>query len=444
MAGNFSVYNIGGDGVNLVKDPLELGDQEAVRLQNAEFVPNAGQGGKGALSKRGGLAALNAALSGAVTGMIGLNLKTTYTRTMYAARGTATANTWRKSTDGTTWADTASPSLAHAKIADFADANGLRDLRRVASVRNLIAYPGDVYTVGTNNPPLVIWDGTEGFTVTAIPVGPSATALTPAYAIVDSIVVKGKLYMAIHDPGGAAPALAGRVVSLDLQSGKLTQIAAAFGSGTGEQGGGYPCCLCWYQEQLFVGLQGSNTTDAIGTVVRCRPDLDTTWTSDVATLSGYPCSLVVFRGDLLVGTQSSVATAEKIYRRAATTKAYVASFTGVGAGAAAYCTSGIVYGTSVYFVQYHNTAPTIHVKVSTDGITFTTDRDVDATDGAVAGNTPAGAVVFGTVASLYIVFRATTTTATDGFTMQNTAGVWTKVDVARNLSGPLVTLVERS
>lgn len=442
MAGTLSNYNFGGDGVNLVKNKLELGDHEALQLQNAEYVPDGVAGGRGSLTKRGGLQALNGvALAGSVLGLLGLNLKTGYTRTIYAARGTATANTWRTSTDGTTWANIATP-LAAADIDKFTDANGTRDARRMAAIRNAIIYPGNAYTKATNNPPIVLWNGTDALTVGAVPVGPSATALTPAFAIVDWLTANGKLYLAVHDPGGSAPNLAGRVLSLDLQTGVMSQIATAFGNATGEKSGGYPCCLCFYQNQLFVGLQGSNTTDGIGTVVRCYPTVDTTWTNDVATLSGYPCSIAPFKGDLLVCTESSVSTGAKIYRRAATTKAYVASFTsGGGAGGTGFCTSLIEYSGAIYAVEYHTTGPIIHIKTSTDGITFSTDRDVDATDGGVAGNYPAGTVVLDS--KLYYVFRATTASAVDGFIMQKASGTWTKVDAAVNLAGPLAVLVER-
>lgn len=444
MSGNLANYNFGGGGVNLVKDPLEMGDDEATQLQNAEYDADAATSGKGALQMRGGLVALNASpLAGTVLGLLGLAMDTTYTRTLYAARGTATANTWRTSVDGTTWGDVVT-LLAAARIGDFTDNNGLRDARRIGAIRNLIVYPGDAYTVATDNPPLLVWDGTEGFTVAAIPVGPSATALTPAFAIVDSLVANGNLYLAIKDPGGTAPNLCGRVLQVDLQSGVIKQIANAFGNGTGEKAGGSPCCLAWYQNQLFVGLQGSNTTDAIGNIVRCFPTVDATWTTDVSTLSGYPCSLCVFNGDLYAGTESSVATGARVYKRAATTKAWTAQYTSAGgSGGTGFMTSLIEYASALYAFEYHSTAPTILIKRTTDGTTWTSDRDVAATDGGVAANYPGNAVLGGS-SDLFVAYRSTTTTATDGFILRRVGGTWSKVDAARNLAGQLTLLVTRS
>lgn len=439
MASTFSNYGFGKDGVNLVKNPLEMADGELSQAQNAEYVPDQVAGGESALSQRGGLVALNgSALAGSVLGMVGLNLKTTYTRTLYAGKGSEDATTFRKTTNGTSWSNSSTP-LVPNRNSKFTDANGERDARRIASFRNFIVYPYDTYTKGTDNPILAIFDGTDALQLGAIPVGPSATTSTPAFAIVDMVTANGIVYFAVHDPGGSAPDLTGRVMSLNLETGVIKQIATPFGPGTGEITGGYPTCLCFYQDQLWVGLQGNTTTDAIGKIVRCYPTIDATWTSDIATLSGFPCSLAVYKGDLYAGTQSSTSSAEKVYKRTATSRAWAASFTGVGAGASAFCTSLIVYGTDLYAAQYHTTAPTIHIK-KWDGSSWTTDRDVDSVDGATA-QMPGNAVILGS--DLYYAFRALTDGGNDGFVLRRSAGTWTKVDTD-NFNGMLTVLVERT
>src|SRR3990167_10416482 len=99
-ASKLSLKDVGGGGVNLVKGPLQLADNELTQAQNAEFVLNEASGGIGVLSKRGGLAALNgSAMAGTVHGMIGLPLETTYTRTLYAARQTEEKKNFIKSTN---------------------------------------------------------------------------------------------------------------------------------------------------------------------------------------------------------------------------------------------------------------------------------------------------------------------------------------------------------
>lgn len=435
-----NLYGLGAGGVNLVKNPLQLADDELTQAQNAELNPDANIGGEGALSKRGGLAVLTgSALGGSVLGMVGVSLLTTYVRTLYAALGTADSNTFKTSTNGTTWTDSAS-ALAPADLDKFSDAAGERDARRHAAIKNFIVYPGNGYTKGTDKPTIVLWDGTNALTVITIPFGPTATAETPAFAIVDWLTTEGKLYLAVHDPGGSAPNLTGRVLSLDLTTGALKQIANAFSSA--DVTGGYPAALAWYQDQLWVGLNGSSTTDVIGKIVRCYPDVATTWTTDVSNLRSHISSLGVFKGDLYAATRSSVSAGATLSRRASTgtTWATVAT-SGGGAEGNGFYGSLFVYSDELYAVEYFATTPIIHIIKSGDGTTWATDRDVDSVDGGVAGNLPSGVAELS--GALHYVFRATTATATDGFILRKVSGVWTKV-TTDNYGGPIVVLVTRS
>lgn len=448
MASDFSNYGFGRDGVNLVKNPLEMGDGEASQLQNAELRLDQVTVGEGAIGKRGGFVALNgSALASSVLGMIGLNLKTTYTRTLYVGRGSQNSNTFRTSTDGTTFSNVSTP-LIPAVPTKFADAGGKRDARRIASFRNFIVYPFNTYVVGTDNPILAIWDGTDALQLAAIPIGPSATASTPAYAITDMLTANGQIYFAVHDPGGSGANLAGRVMSLNLETGVIKQIATPFGNATGEVTGGYPCCLAWYQDQLWAGLQINATTDNVGKIVRCYPDIDSDWTSDVSTLSGVPCSMAVYKGDLYAGVESSAANNSAVYKRTASSKAWAASFTSsAGAAGTGFCTSLIVYNNELYAVEYWSGATdVIHIK-KYDSSSWTTDRDVDASDGTDTTNPQMpGNSVLGSNSDLFIAFRpiAESDTAADGFVLRKVGGSWSKVDAAQNTNGMLAVLVQRS
>ena len=441
MSGKLNVYKLGQSGVNLVKDPLHMADDEVTQAQNAEIVQDQNTGGEGALSKRGGLAALNgSAMSGSVTGIFGWPLKTTYTRTLYAAKGTEDTTTFMTTTNGTSWTDTTSP-LANASFTQYTDENNARDARRMAAFRNYLIYSGNAYTKSTDNPPIVSWDGTNALTVTSVLAGPSSNGSVP-FAIVDWLVANSVIYLAVHDQGGSGANLSGRVLSLDLTTGVLRQIASGFGAGTGEMTGGAPSCLAFYQNQLWVGLNGSATTDGIGKIVRCYPTLDTTWTSDVSNLVSHISTLCVFKGDLYAGTQSSVSTGAKIYKRAATTGAWTAQVTsGGGAGGSGHYASLIEYSSALYAVEFHTTTPIVHIVTSTDGTTWTTSRDVDANDGGTASLLPGSSATYGS--DLYFVFRASSASAADGFIMRRSGGTWTKV-VTDNFGGPIATLVQRS
>jgi hypothetical protein len=102
--------------------------------------------------------------------------------------------------------------------------------------------------------------------------------------------------------------------------------------------------------------------------------------------------------------------------------------------------------TDLYAVEYWSGATdVIHIK-KWDNSSWTTDRDVDATDGTDTVNPqmPGNSVVMGN--DLFIAFRPVneSDTAVDGFVLRKSASAWSKVDAAINSNGMLAVLVERS
>lgn len=441
MASNVANYDFGGGGIQLVKNPLHLADNEATQLQNAELVLNETTGGAGALSKRGGLAVLNSsAMSGSVTGILPLTLLTSYTRTLYIAKGTEDSTTFVTTTDGTTLTNsTTSPRLCD--FDKYTDENNARNARRMISFRNFIVYAGNNYTQDTDNPEITVFDGTTGTLVARIPVGPSSNG-NPPFVITDMITANGLIYFAVHDPGGSGANLCGRVMSLDLETGVIKQIATAFGGGTNEMSGGAPSCLVFYQSQLWVGLNGSATTDGIGKIVRCYPSIDTSWTADVSNLVSHVSSLCAFSGDLYAGTQSSISTGAKIYKRTASTGAWAAVATsGGGAGGSGHYASIYEHSSALYAVEFHTTTPIVHIVTSADGTTWTTSRDVDANDSGTAALFPGSMLTLGS--DLLVVFRSTDINDNDGFLMRLRSGTWSKL-ATDNYAGPLAVLVTKA
>lgn len=441
MASNVVNYDIGGGGVQLVKNPLHLADNECTQLQNAELVLNEASGGAGAISKRGGLTPLNSgAMSGSVTGILPLQLLTTYTRTLAIAKGTEDSTTFVTTTDGTNLTNNTTMALA-SSFSTYTTENSARDARRMVSFRNFLVYAGNNFTQNTTNPEITVWDNTTATMVARIPVGPSSNG-SPPYVITDMLTANGLIYIAVHDPGGSGANLCGRVLSLDLEAGVLKQIATAFGGGTNEMTGGAPSCLAFYQSQLWVGLNGSATTDGIGKIVRCYPGVDTVWTSDTAVLVSHVSSLCAFSGDLYAGTQSSVTTGAKIYKRTASTAAWTAVATsGGGAAGTGHYASIWEHASALYAVEFHTTTPIVHIVTSTDGTTWTTSRDVDANDGGVAGTLPGSMITLGS--DLLVVFRSITVAGNDGFLMRLRSGTWSKLSTD-NFAGPLAVLVTRT
>jgi hypothetical protein len=443
MAGNLSNYDFGGGGVNIVKNPLELADNEATQLQNAELVPDEAKGGEGSLSKRGGLLALTTALAGSVLGMIALPLQTTYTRTLYVFKGSANSDTAYKTTDGVTWTAVATP-LAAARWQDkyhaLAGQSSLVNCyHRAVSYKQVVLYAGDSYTVDTTAPPVVAFDGMSGYELFRIPQGSNST-LTPT-VITDMLAANGKVYFCVAERAATGAFHGGRVLCYDPRIAKVYQIANAIGTQSGEvTGQNNPTCLAWYQGQLFCGLHATNSGSAdVGKVIRCYPDIDTSWTTDVSNLNGKPDCLLEFKGNLYCGTSISDGVGT-ISKRTASTGAW----TDVESLNQAHCLQLINYSDTLYYIRYvDDAADSIVIRKSSDGTTWSTDRDVYGTDASSTLIKPVGSMVYG--GDLYFAFEPITSsdTGTGGFVLQLHNGTWSKVLTA-NIAGPFVTLVERS
>jgi len=441
-AGKIRNFGFGVDGVNIVTDPLKLKPSEGISLQNAELVPNEATGGLSALTQRKGLDALNgSAMSGSVIGIYNWPLRTTIVKTLYAAKQTEDANTFQSTIDGTTWVPTSTP-VAPVTDAYFADNSNVQSARRFAGFKNLLIYPGGTYTQDSANPTIQSWNGTDAFTVTAIPVGPGDSSDEP-FVIVDQLTIGDKTYLAVSDPGGgAAPDHAGRVLQLDMTTGKLRQVASTFGNDSGQMGGGTPCCMAYYQNQLFVGLNGSATTNGIGKIVRCFPDVDETWTVDVSNLVSHPVTLIAEGGGMLVGTRSSATTGAQVYFRSNSALTWGSELTSGGGAAGSGHYQGLVsYNGEVYCVEYHSTTPIINIKKRTALGVWSTVRDVATTDSGVAGNLPGNGIVFNS--KLFFTFRSLTAGGNDGFILQCATSTWTKV-LTDNIGGSMAILTQRS
>lgn len=450
MGANQVGYGFGQGGVNNAKNPLQLADNEASQLQNAELIPDEDVGGEGSLSKRLGLSTLNgSALAGAAYGLTVMPLETTYTRYLYASLKTADSDRWLRTTDGTSWTATSAPPLAATDSRlHVEDTFAVSD--RMASFAGRMFYPGDDYTVsaGTNsggtNPPIISWDGSNGFTVMRVPPGPSSNGNAP-FGINDMIVANGKIYFSVHDPASTAAAAdaKGRVFSLDPTTGLCQQIALAFGASP-FQAGGFPVSLAFYNGQLWVAMcEDTLANNSTAKVVRCYPDIDTSWTEDVTNLQHDLLSICAHGGDLWVSTTNiSGSAAARIYRRSASTGTWASSYNTGNTGSNTQLIKSLVsFNDELYAVEIIDDASdSCHIK-KFDGSSWTTDRDVDNLDGWNSGLQPAQAFVWQN--ALYMLFRSTDNSATDGFILRKSGGTWTKV-ATDNFGGYLGELIIRS
>lgn len=447
MGANVANYGIGKKGVNLVKAPVELDDAEGTQFQNAEMIPDEAKGGEGSLSKRGGLLALTSALAGSILGMISLPLQTTYTRYLYVSLGSAVAgNTWMRTTDGTTWTVVTSPVRASRTGDKFQTPHAgqtalLNCSRRGVSYKTRMLYAGDDYTVGTTCPPVMQWNGTDSVELFRVPIGPSSDGDEPT-SITDMLLANGKIYFTVAEKASSAAFHGGRVMQYDPRTSLVKQVANAIGVGAGEvTGQNVPTCMAFFQGQLWVGLHASNSGSAdVGKVIRCYPDVDTTWTTDVSNLNGKPNSLIEFKGNLYVSTSVSDNIGTITKRTSAT-----GVWADVDTKANGDYTMLREYDSKLYAVRYFDDAADgVDIMTSSDGVTWASTRDVYLTDAASTKVRPTGAAVFG--ADLFYAFHPLSApdTGTDGFIMRLRAGTWTKITTNGNISGPMLSLVQRS
>ena len=438
-------YNVGGGGVNLVKDPLQLADSELSQAQNAEWIPDSTKGGEGALSKRGGLAVLTSGLAGTLLGIIGLPLNTTYTRTLYFGLGAKDTDTWLTTTDGTTFTTVTAPRIAAKWYQKFQSAlTGQSSLnfcnRRAVSFKTLGMYGGDNFTIDSTNPVVEMWNGTDNVELFRIPIGPESDGTNPI-AITDMLQANNKVYLAIAERASGGSFHGGRILSYDPITGQVKQVANAIGLGSGEVSGGNPTCLAWYQGQLWVGQHATNSGAAdVGKVIRCYPDIDTAWTVDVSNLDGKPNSLCVFKGNLYTATSTSDGTGT-ITKRAASS----ATWSNVDTFSQANYTHLIEYNSTLFACRYVDDATDkLDIMASTDGSTWASSRDVYTNDSSSSLRHCLGAIVFNGLLFYGFQTSASDDLGTSGFIMKYNGSAWTKISTDGNMNGPFFTLLQRT
>lgn len=235
-----------------------------------------------------------------------------------------------------------------------------------ATFRNRIVYAASNYLVGTQAPPLRIFDGSYDREVVRLP----PTAAGEAKAAVSLLTANGTVYVSTWDAGATPATFTGRVFAFDLDSATLTPIGGPFPAGH------LPYALAWHNGMLWCGTHRQDAV-AIGKVYRIRPDLDTAWTEDydltAAGMTGV-AALRSFHGTLYVGTTAAAARFGALIARNVD-----GTYTGVDQGTlgAAHANNGylalIEFQDALYASYWNDDATPISlIRRSTDGVTWTT------------------------------------------------------------------------
>lgn len=448
-------YNLGGGGVNKVKNPLQLADNELTKAQNAEYHPDADAGGEGAITKRGGLTKLYAGgLGGAILGMIGLGLDEAQAiQMLMAALDDQETNEFLRSFSGTLWTETGTPNRAVDIVrmrSGITQQVGQFPARGV-TVDGVFYYPGNNYTWDTatpangTEPEVVSWDGSTAAQLTTID---AQAGWNNAHVITDMILGgDGVVYISTWDPGGSGTTSRGRVLSLNLSTGATTLIGVPFSSTGGHQTGGMPQTLAWHNSKLWVAQgndQGAITmTVDTGRILSITPG-DPSWTADKTDLSSDGRSMVEFNGDLYVATRGLITGGgdrpARIYKRAVSGGAWSVVHGTGGLGGDSYSgfyTSLTVYDGALYAMQYSDNIDQLGTNAtriwkSTDGTTWAVDYDLMSSL-SITRRIPGMGLVVGS--TLY--YAAMLSSGDDGFIVAKSGGSWSAVSSNKSLSGLL-------
>lgn len=167
------IKDIGSAGVNVVTPPIELAIDELISAQNAEVNFDSAS----SLDQRAGMTKINAsALNSGAAVLMGLDVRASLlidsTPYLYAGRNIATTGvSWRRTTDGTSWASVTSPAgpMGNNRTEP---ATQERRFVKTASIGKYFYFLDDQIPTGIHQ-----WDGTTDVILSTIPPAVSGTTL---------------------------------------------------------------------------------------------------------------------------------------------------------------------------------------------------------------------------------------------------------------------------
>lgn len=415
--GKLNLFAIGQAGVNVVKSPIQLTDDECTSAQNAIHAPAA----EGGPQKRGGLARRNAsALNGGadILAIASVPLpnpfnSSTLVRAYLYLNGAPNLN-WVRSADGTTWVEVSIPEVASIlRTTGMGVDSGLATIQPV---------PGLLLYLSSQNQ-FSAFDGTSDQIVLTVPSTVDPTLPLEMYT--GSGYHAGSYYVASIETGTNLSA----VYKFDITTGQLTLIAAVFAAGDGVT------AVVSYVGRLFAAASDLSSGAAPNCFVyQCDPASATAWTIDSANLSGPVVSMVNYKGNLYLATSTrNAAVPMRIYKRTPS-GVYSTVYTDATPWNIASGGPMIVFNNTLFAFIGGN------IVKSTDGTTWTTDLDVYTTYGSLQYRSGMP-VLFNN--ELYWAFREVTGTETNSRVLKRTTGgVWSVVYGPAQISTAALTVFE--
>ena len=386
------------------------------------------------------MTALNSsALAGDVTGVIALPLtnQAALTRKFFTPFNDnhATANTWRTSTDGTTWT-TVTTGQKPGQDEDWGATGTTLPVHGVkwATLQNKIYFPGHAYKdVAGTNPTVNVFDGTTSAILCSIPPNPNTPTTTPI--AIFSIVPYSSTQLLVSTYDSTTGNGRSRVMLLDIQTGSLTQLGAETD------------ITSMIVQPFVIGgrvwIGTHNNGGAAASTVRWTRPGDPTWVTDHTTAAGlgYCTGMTSFLGNIYAAWGADVSTSAVIKQRTSD-GVWSTVHTSDGTGAGNYCGPLITSkdGLTVYAYRWSvsgGVAPIGRILKSTNGTTWTQDYDA----GGTSGESQSGQPILDPDDSGLIWWVLTDVTGTGtGSLLRNNAGTYTNVDETTTQRGPICWL----
>lgn len=233
------------------------------------------------------------------------------------------------------------------------------------SINNHLVYPARIYTVGTDHPPIRIFNGKADSELCQVP----STALDVVpNAVMSMLAANGTVYFSTWDTGTTSADWRGRVFQLDPETGVQTVLGLRFAAGE------LPYALAWHMGRLWCGT--NNGIGTVGKVYFFRPGIDTVWTLDHSTATettGGVTAMQSYLGKLYVATDNAAAAFAKLLVRDSL-GVYTTSDTGTGG--TARVNNGYlalqVLGANLYASYWNNDTTPVSKIRKFDGTTWTT------------------------------------------------------------------------
>lgn len=237
---------------------------------------------------------------------------------------------------------------------------------------NRMVYAAGDYTVGTDLPPIRVWNGTSDYQLCQVPKDGSGNTPKCITTIANG---DGSVYLGTWDTGTTSSNVIGRILKLDPNSGQLTNVG-----NVNALTGYIPWALKFHNGELWAGMHRSDTS--AGRIYRIKPEEQTTWTQDrdLSSDSVGPCTVIeAYNGKMYFGTAAAAGTFAKFGVRD-TSGAYSLIETASSGTARAYngYYAATVFADDLYFSYWNPDTTEVSLIKKYDGTSVTTAYTVTA------------------------------------------------------------------